>query len=92
MIYIRDVIFNKTRFYDFAEIDLNHLLITIMKDIVKILKILNNIFFEIMIQKKNDRDEHVNHLKNEFVKKKVDQLNKSKDFQIDLKKSFFFDV
>ncbi len=85
MIRTRDVFFDKTRFYNFAKIDSNHLLITIMKNIVKVLKISNNIFFEVVIQKKNDRDEYVNHLKNESVKKEVDQSNKSKDFQIEYK-------
>ncbi len=86
MIRTRDVTFDKTRFYDSAEIDSNHLLITIMKDTVKVLKVSNNIFFEVMIQKKNDRDEYVNHLENESVKKEIDQSKKSKNFQIDLKK------
>ncbi len=88
VIRTRDVIFDKTRFYDLAKIDSSHLLITIMKNIVKILKISNNIFFEIMIQNKNDRDEYVDHLKDESVKKEVDQSNKSKNLQIDLKESF----
>jgi hypothetical protein len=56
-----------------------------MKDIVKILKFSNNIFFEVMIQKKNDRDDYVDHLKNVSVKENADQSNKSKNFQIDLK-------
>ncbi len=43
-----------------------------MKNTVKVLKISNNIFFEIVIQKKNDRDEYVNHIKNESIEKKVD--------------------
>jgi hypothetical protein len=46
MIRTQDVIFDKTRFCDLAKIDSNHLLITIMKNTVKILKIPNNIFFE----------------------------------------------
>ncbi len=80
VIRIRDVTFDKTRFYDSAEIDSSHLLITIMKNTVKVLKVSNNIFFEVMIQKKNDRDEYVDHLEDESVEKKVDQLKKSKDF------------
>jgi hypothetical protein len=92
MIRIRDVIFNKTRFYNLAEIDSSHLLITVIKNIMKILKISNNIFFEIVIPKKNDRDEYVDHLKNESVEKKADQLNKSKDLQMNLKKIFFLNV
>jgi hypothetical protein len=89
MIRIRDVTFDKTRFYDSAEIDSSHLLITVVKDTVKVLKVSNNIFFEVVIQKKNDRDEYVDHLENESVEKKIDQSEKSKDFQIDLKKSLF---
>ncbi len=60
-----------------------------MKYIVKIVKISNNISFEIMIQKKDDRDEYIDSLKNESIKKEVNQFDKSKYFQIDLKKSFF---
>ncbi len=85
VIRIRDVIFDKTRFYDSAEIDSSHLLITIVKNIVKVLKVSNNIFFEVMIQKKNDCDEYVDHLKNESVEEEADQSNKSKNLQIDLK-------
>ncbi len=40
---------------------------------------------KVIIQKKNDRDEYVDHLKNESIKEKTDQSDKSKDFQIDLK-------
>ncbi len=73
VIRIRDVTFDKTRFYDFVEIDSHHLLITVVKDTVKVLKVSNNIFFEVMIQKKNDRDEYVDHLEDELKKKEVDQ-------------------
>ncbi len=88
MICTQDVIFDKTRFYDFAEIYSSYLLIIIMKDTVKVLKVSNNIFFEVVIQKKNDRDEYIDHLKDESVNEKTDQLNKSKDLQIDLKEFF----
>ncbi len=88
MICIRNVIFNKTRFYNFAKIDLSHLLIIIMKNIVKILKISNNIFFEVVIQKINNCDKYINHLKNKSIEKKVEQFHKSKNFQIDLKDFF----
>ncbi len=76
VICTRDVIFNKTRFYDSAEIDSNHLLITVVKDTVKILKVSNNIFFEVMIQKKDDRDEYFDHLKDESVEEEADQSKK----------------
>ncbi len=91
MICTREVTFDKTRFYDFAKIDSSHLLITVMKNTVKILKNSNNIFFEVVIQKKHDRDEYVDHIENEAIKKEIDQFNKSKNLQIELKKSFFFD-
>ncbi len=76
VIRTRNITFDKTRFYDSAKIDSNHLLITIMKDTVKVLKVSNNIFFEVMIQKKNDRDEYVDHLKDESVEKEADQSDK----------------
>jgi hypothetical protein len=53
IIQIKNVIFNKTFFYDFAKFNLKHLLIINMKNTLKVLKVLNNIFFEIII-KKND--------------------------------------
>ncbi len=79
MIRTRDVTFDKTRFYDSAEIDSSHLLITVVKNTVKVLKISNNIFFEVMIQKKDDRDEYFDHLKDESVEEEADQSDKSKD-------------
>jgi hypothetical protein len=85
VIRTRDVIFDKTQFYDFVKTDSSYLLITIVKDIVKVLKISNNIFFEVMIQKKDDRDEYVDHIENESIE--TDQSDKSKNLQIDLKKS-----
>ncbi len=45
VIRTRNVIFNKTQFYNFAKIDSSYLLIIIVKNIVKVLKISNNIFF-----------------------------------------------
>ncbi len=75
VIRIRDVIFDKTQFYDSAKIDSSQLLNTVVKNIVKVLKISNNIFFEVMIQKKNDCDEYVNHIKNKSIKK-IDQFDK----------------
>jgi hypothetical protein len=79
MIRIRDVIYDKTQFYDSAKIDSSHSLITVVKNIVKVLKVFNNIFFEVVIQKKNNRDEYVNHLKNESIEENADQSNKSKN-------------
>jgi hypothetical protein len=61
----------KHTFIILQKIDLNHLLITIMKNIVKILKIVNKIFFEIVIQRKSDCDEYVDYIENESIEKKV---------------------
>ncbi len=36
-----------------------------MKNTVKVLKISINIFFKVVIQKKNDYDKYINHIKNE---------------------------
>ncbi len=88
VIRTRDVIFDKTQFYDSAKIDSSHLLITVVKNTLKILKVSNNIFFEVIIQKKIDHDEYINHLKDESIEKVVDQSEKSKNRKIDLKKSF----
>jgi hypothetical protein len=62
----------KHDFYNFAKIDSSHLLITIMKNIVRILKVLNNIFFEVKIQKKDHYNKYINYFKNESIKEKTD--------------------
>jgi hypothetical protein len=51
VVRIRDVIFDKTLFYDLAKLDSKHLLIISVKETLKIIEISNNIFFEVFIEK-----------------------------------------
>jgi hypothetical protein len=67
IVRIKDVLFEKTLFYDLAEIDSKHLLITSVKKTLKIIEISNNIFFEMIIEKKNEIDQMINHLKDESI-------------------------
>ncbi len=48
---MKNVIFDKMFFYDFAKLDSKHLLIINVKNTLKILNISNNIFFEVIIKK-----------------------------------------
>ncbi len=56
IISIKDVIFDKTLFYDFAKLDSRHLLIINVKETLKVIKISNNIFFEMIIEKNDEID------------------------------------
>jgi hypothetical protein len=56
IIRIRNVLFDKTLFYDFAELNSKHLLIINVKETLKVIKISDNIFFEMIIEKKNEID------------------------------------
>jgi hypothetical protein len=56
IIRIKDVIFDKTLFYDLAKLDSKHLLIISVEDTLEILKISNNIFFEMIIEKNDETD------------------------------------
>jgi hypothetical protein len=67
IIRIRNVIFDKTLFYDFAKLDSRHLLIISVKDTLEILEVSNNIFFEMIIEKNNEIDQMIDHLKNESI-------------------------
>jgi hypothetical protein len=77
IIRIKDVIFNKTLFYDLAKLDSKHLLIISVKETLKILKVSDNIFFEVIIEDENDFS--IDHLKNESIElrseKSADQTN-----------------
>ncbi len=92
IVRIRDVLFDKTLFYDFAEIDSRHLLITSMKETLEVIKISNNIFFEVIIEKDNEADQTIDHLKDESnelrFEKSADQTNsieKTSFLHIDMK-------
>jgi hypothetical protein len=53
IVRIRDVLFDKTLFYDFAKLDSRHLLITSVKNTLKVIEISDNIFFEVIFEKEN---------------------------------------
>ncbi len=67
IIRIKDIIFDKTLFYDLAKLDSRHLLIINVKNTLKILKVLNNIFFEMIIEKNDEIDQMIDHLENESI-------------------------
>jgi hypothetical protein len=56
IIRIRNVLFDKTFFYDLAKFNSKYLLIISVKNTLKILKILNNILFEMIIEKNDEID------------------------------------
>ncbi len=89
IVWIRNVIFDKTLFYDFAKLDSRHLLIINMKNTLKILKISDNIFFEMIIEKNDENDQMINHLKNESIElrfvKSIYQADKTFFLHTDMK-------
>jgi hypothetical protein len=56
IVRIKNVIFDKTLFYDFAKLNSKYLLIISVKNTLKILKVSNNIFFEMIIEKDDEID------------------------------------
>ncbi len=89
IIRIRDVIFDKTLFYDFAKFDSRHLLIISVKNTLKILEVSNNIFFEMIIEKDDEINQMIDHLKDESIKlrfvKSAYQVEKTFFLHIDMK-------
>jgi FtsZ-binding cell division protein ZapB len=89
IIRIRDVIFDKTLFYDLAKLDSRHLLIISVKNTLEILKVSNNIFFEVIIEKDDETDQMIDHLENESIEsrfvKSVYQVEKTFFLHIDMK-------
>jgi hypothetical protein len=95
IIWIKDIIFDKTLFYDFAKLNSRHLLIINVKETLEILKVSNNIFFEVIIEDENDLS--INHLKNKLIEswfeESVDQTNsieKTSFFHVDIKNIYLF--
>ncbi len=88
IIRTRDVIFDKTLFYDLAKLDSKHLLIINVKETLEIIEILNNIFFD-MITEEDENDLSIDHLEDESIEsrfvKSVDQAEKTSFFHIDMK-------
>jgi hypothetical protein len=93
IVRIKNVIFNKTLFYDLAKLDSKHLLIISVKDTLKILKVSNNIFFEMIIEKDDEIDQMIDHLKDESIElrfvKSVYQIEKTFFLHIDMKNIYF---
>ncbi len=87
IIRIRDVLFDKTLFYDLAELDSKHLLIISVKETLEIIEISDNIFFEMIIKDENDLS--INHLKDESIEsrfvKSADQAEKASFLHIVMK-------
>jgi FtsZ-binding cell division protein ZapB len=93
IIRIRDVLFDKTLFYNLAKLDSKHLLIISVKNTLEILKISNNIFFEVIIEKDDEIDQMIDHLKNESIEsrfvKSIYQAEKTFFLHIDMKNIYF---
>ncbi len=94
VIRIKDVIFDKTLFYDFAKFDSKHLLIISVKETLKILKVFNNIFFEVIIEKDDEIDQMIDHLENELIElrfvKSINQVEKASFLHIVMKNIYLF--
>jgi hypothetical protein len=65
VIRVKDVIFDKTFFYDLAKLDSKYLLIINVKETLEILEISNNIFLEMIIEDENNFS--IDHLKDESI-------------------------
>jgi hypothetical protein len=88
IIRIKDVIFDKTLFYDLAKLDSRHLLIISVKETLEIIEISNNIFFEVIIEEDED-DQMIDHLEDESIEsrfvKSAYQAEKTFFLHIDMK-------
>ncbi len=88
IVRIKNVLFDKTLFYDFAKLDSKHLLITSVKNTLKIIEISNNIFFEMIIEE-DENDLSIDHLEDESIESRfeesADQVEKASFLHIDMK-------
>ncbi len=89
IVRIKDVLFDKTPFYNLAKLDSKHLLIINVKNTLKVIKILDNIFFEMIIEKENETDQMIDHLKDESIElrfeESANQAEKASFLHIDIK-------
>ncbi len=89
IVRIRDVLFDKTLFYDFAKLDSRHLLIISVKETLEVIKISNNTFFEMIIEKDDETDQMIDHLEDESIEsrfvKSAYQAEKAFFLHIDMK-------
>ncbi len=93
IVRIKDVLFDKTLFYDLAKLDSRHLLIINVKKTLEIIEISDNIFFEMIIEE-DENDLSIDHLENESIEfrfvKSTDQAEKASLFHIDMKNIYLF--
>jgi hypothetical protein len=94
IIWIREIIFVKTLFYDLTKLDSKYLLIINMNETLKILEVSNNIFFEMIIEDENDLS--IDHLKDESIELRfeksadqTDSIEKTSFLHIDIKNIYF---
>jgi hypothetical protein len=73
VVRIRDVLFDKTLFYDLAELDSKHLLITSVKETLKVIEISDNIFFEMIIEKDDESNQTIDHQENESIESRFEE-------------------
>jgi hypothetical protein len=94
IVRIKDVLFDKTLFYDFAELDSKHLLIISVKNTLKVIEISNNVFFEVIIEKKNEADQMIDHLEDESIElrfeESTNQVKKASFLHIIMKNIYLF--
>jgi hypothetical protein len=96
IIRIRDVIFDKTLFYDLAKFNSKHLLIINVRETLEFLKVSDNILFE-MIIKEDENDLSIDHLKDESIELRFEELadqtnsiEKTSFLHIDMKNIYIF--
>ncbi len=89
IIRIRDVLFDKTLFYDLAELDSKHLLIISVKNTLEILEVSNNIFFEMIIEKDDEIDQMIDHLEDESIESRFKTTDQLADQTDSIEKTLF---
>ncbi len=93
VVRIKDVLFDKTLFYDLAKLDSKHLLIISVKDTLKILEVSDNIFFEIVIEKDDETDQLINHLEDESIESRLkEEVDQSVDSTNSIEKELFLHI
>jgi hypothetical protein len=89
IVRIKNVIFDKTLFYDLAKLDSKHLLIISVKDTLEILEVSDNIFFEVIIEKNDEVDQMIDHLEDESIESRFKTVYQLADQTNSIEKAFF---
>jgi hypothetical protein len=97
VVRIKDVIFDKTRFYDLAKLDSKHLLIISVKETLEVIESSDNIFFEMIIEKNDEIDQTIDHLEDESIElrfeesaNQTDSIEKASFLHIVMKNIYLF--